>query len=114
MNKMRLFYLFTIIFFFMSCKMDNSGFQNYNNERIDLSGWWIYGEGYHSFMDEETLDEFGLQFLNEDSVEIIDLYLSVTEMEYFPMETKISGYKKSEIFMVDDFEITYIVGCDEQ
>ena len=30
------------------------------------------------------------------------------------METKISGYKKSEIFMVDDFEITYIVGCDEQ
>ena len=114
MNKMRLFYLFTIIFFFMSCKMDNSGFQNHNKERIDLSGWWIYGEGFHSFMDEETLDEFSLQFLNEDSVEIIDLYLSVTEMEYFPMETKISGYKKSEIFMVDDFEITYIVGCDEQ
>ena len=98
----------------MSCKMDSSVPHNFNKERIDLSGWWVYGEGYHSFMNEETLDEFGLQFLNEDSVEIIDLYLSVTEMEYFPMETKISGYKKSETFMVEDFEITYIVGCDEQ
>ena len=79
-----------------------------------MSGWWIYGEGLHSFMDEKSLEEYNLEFLNEDSLELIELYLSVVEMEYFPMETNIIGFKKDNNFYVDDFEITYIIGCDEQ
>ena len=30
------------------------------------------------------------------------------------METNITGIRKDENFYVDDFEITYVVGCDEQ
>ena len=40
--------------------------------------------------------------------------MSVSEMEYFPMETNITGYEDKDAFCVEDFEITYIVGCDEQ
>ena len=79
-----------------------------------FTGWWVYGEGYHSFMDEVNLQEYDLEFTNEDSLEIIELYMSVVEMEYFPMETNIFGYKENNTFYVNDFEITYIVGCDEQ
>mgnify|MGYP003312225087 CR=1 FL=1 len=63
---------------------------------------------------EKSLEEYNLQFLNEDSLELIELYLSIVEMEYFPMETNIIGVKKDENFYVDDFEITYVVGCDDQ
>ena len=45
---------------------------------------------------------------------IRDSYLSIVEMEYFPMETNITGVRKDDNFYVDDFEITYVVGCDEQ
>jgi len=65
-------------------------------------------------MDEKSLEEYNIQFPNEDSLKIIELYLSVVEMEYFPMETNIIGFKKDNNFCVDDFEITYIIGCDEQ
>jgi len=65
-------------------------------------------------MDEVNLKEYDLEFTNEDSLEIIELYMSVVEMEYFPMETNIIGYKENNTFYVNDFEITYIVGCDEQ
>ena len=29
-------------------------------------GWWIYGEGYHIFKDEKTLDEYDLEFVDEN------------------------------------------------
>ena len=65
-------------------------------------------------MDEVSLEEYSLDFLNEDSLDLIELYMSVSEMEYFPMETNITGYEAENAFYVEDFEITYIVGCDEQ
>ena len=55
-----------------------------------------------------------IDFLNEDSLGLIELYMSVSEMEYFPMETNITGYEAKDTFYVEDFEITYIIGCDEQ
>ena len=80
-----------------------------------ITGWWIYGEGQHILKDEETLDEFDLLFLDEDSLALIDLYLSITEMEYFPMEVEMTGVRSNDkLFSVHDFEIKYIQGCDEQ
>ena len=98
---------------FLALFVSSCVFENENNTKISLSGWWVYGEGYHSFMDEASLKEYDLEFTNEDSLEIIELYMSVVEMEYFPMETNIIGYKENNTFYVNDFEITYIVGCDE-
>ena len=106
---MRLIKLILLSFILVSCV-----FEKEENVKLSMSGWWIYGEGFHSFMDEKSLEEYNLQFLNEDSLELIELYLSVVEMEYFPMETNIIGFKKDNNFYVDDFEITYIIGCDEQ
>ena len=106
---MRLIKLILLSFILVSCV-----FEKEENAKLNMSGWWIYGEGLHSFMDEKSLEEYNLQFLNEDSLELIELYLSVVEMEYFPMETNIIGFKKDNNFYVDDFEITYIIGCDEQ
>ena len=86
-----------------------------NKSTESLSGWWIYGEGQHIFKDEKSLKEFDLIFPNEDSLGLIELYLSVTEMEYFPMETDFTGVISEDyILQVDDFEITYIQGCDEE
>ena len=106
---MRLIKLIFLAFFISSCV-----FEKENNTKISLSGWWVYGEGLHSFKDEKSLEEYNLQFLNEDSLELIELYLSIVEMEYFPMETNITGVRKDENFYVDNFEITYVIGCDEQ
>ena len=111
MNKL---YIILIICSLSSCVFEKNQPQDLNVSVTQLSGWWVYGEGYHSFMDEVTLEEYDLDFIKEDSLEIIELYMSVTEMEYFPMETNIIGYKENKKFNVDDFEITYIVGCDEQ
>tara|TARA_B100000513_G_C11886564_1_gene180967 strand:+ start:780 stop:1100 length:321 start_codon:yes stop_codon:yes gene_type:complete len=106
---MRSIKLIFLAFFISSCI-----FEKENNTNLSLSGWWVYGEGLHSFKDEKSLEEYNLQFLNEDSLELIELYLSIVEMEYFPMETNITGVRKDENFYVDNFEITYVVGCDEQ
>ena len=84
-------------------------------------GWWIYGGGQHIFKDEHSLEEWDLFFLNENKEEIGELYLSITEMEYFPMECKMIGRKKfidiaespeTRLF-VEEFEILYIQGCGE-
>jgi len=80
-----------------------------------FSGWWIYGEGQHIYKDSKSLNEFDLFFPNEDSLYIIDLYLSVTEMDYLPIETNFYAFiNEDSLLQVDDFEITYIQGCDEQ
>ncbi len=89
-----------------------------NKNQKTHKGWWVYGEGNHIFKDEETLDEYELEFLNENMQEIEALYLAVCKMEYFPMECTMHGYLKKEILanqntlVVSDFEILYIEGCE--
>ena len=111
---MRLLKFVFLIMILTSCGFDKKNSLIVEKSKFSLSGWWVYGEGYHSFLDEASLKEYNLEFLNEDSLGLIELYLSVTEMEYFPMETNIIGHKKDKTFYVEDFEITYIVGCDEE
>jgi len=107
-------YIIILAFILNSCVFETNQSSVLDVSTVQLSGWWVYGEGYHSFMDEVSLKEYDLEFTNEDSLGIIELYMSVVEMEYFPMETNIVGYKENNTFYVNDFEITYIVGCDEQ
>ena len=76
-------------------------------------GWWVYGEGQHIFKDELTLDEYDLVFPNENMVELVELYISVCEMEYFPMECQMTGILSGRILSVQEFEILYIQGCGE-
>ena len=33
-----------------------------NKKETTHLGWWIYGEGYHMFKDELTLEEWDLEF----------------------------------------------------
>ena len=84
----------------------------HSNENI-YTGWWVYGEGQHIFKDEATLEEFDLVFPNENMEELVALYLSVCEMEYFPMECNMIGRLQNDTLEVTDFEITYIQGCGE-
>ena len=76
-------------------------------------GWWVYGEGQHIFKDELTLAEYDLTFPNENMEELVELYVSVCEMEYFPMECQMSGILSGSILSVEEFEILYIQGCGE-
>ena len=78
-----------------------------------LTGWWVYGEGQHIFKDEQTLEEYDLIFPNENMVELVELYVSVCEMEYFPMECQMTGILSGNILSVQAFEILYIQGCGE-
>jgi len=78
-----------------------------------LTGWWVYGEGQHIFKDEQTLEEYDLIFPNENMVELVELYISVCEMEYFPMECQMTGILIGSILSVQEFEIMYIQGCGE-
>ena len=91
-----------------------------NIETQNYFGWWIYGEGQHLFKDEKTLQEWDLEFLNEDMKELEKLYLAVCEMEYFPMEFQITGYlrktnnSEKTTLIAQSFKILYIQGCGEQ
>ena len=76
-------------------------------------GWWVYGEGQHIFKDEETLEEYDLIFPEENMEELVELYLSGCEMEYFPMECQMTGILSDSILSVQEFEILYIQGCGE-
>ena len=76
-------------------------------------GWWVYGEGQHIFKDELTLAEYDLTFPNENMEELVELYVSVCEMEYFPMECEMKGILIGSILSVHEFEILYIQGCGE-
>jgi hypothetical protein len=90
-----------------------------NTEEKSYNGWWVYGEGQHIFKDEESLEEWDLEFLNENMQELEELYLAICEMEYFPMECEMIGYKRKDIFknetilIVSEFNILYIQGCGE-
>ena len=104
-----LFLLFIII---TSCGI-NTKKQAEMVESIQYTGWWVYGEGQHIFKDEESLGEWGLTFPNENMEELVELYLAVCEMEYFPMECIMQGNLQNDTLQVADFEITYIRGCGE-
>ncbi|HJM16802.1 MAG TPA: hypothetical protein QF851_05045 [Flavobacteriales bacterium] len=90
-----------------------------NTEQKAYTGWWVYGEDQHIFKDEESLEEWDLEFPNEDMEELVELYLAICEMEYFPMECKMIGHFKKElvknqkILVVNNFEILYVQGCGE-
>ena len=105
-----LFLLFIIII--TSCGI-NTKKQAEMVESIQYTGWWVYGEGQHIFKDEESLREWGITFPNENMEELVELYLAVCEMEYFPMECIMQGNLQNDTLQVADFEITYIQGCGE-
>ena len=90
-----------------------------NTEEKSYNGWWVYGEGQHIFKDEESLEEWDLEFLNENMEELEELYLAICEMEYFPMECEMIGHKRKDILknetalIVSEFNILYIQGCGE-
>ena len=104
-----LFLLFIII---TSCGI-NTKKQAEMVEPIQYTGWWVYGEGQHIFKDEKSLGEWGLTFPNENMEELVELYLAVCKMEYFPMECIMQGNLQNDTLQVADFEITYIQGCGE-
>ena len=82
-------------------------------DTVTYMGWWVYGENQHIFKDEETLEEYDLVFINENMDRLVELYLSVCEMEYFPMECEMKGILSGSILSVQEFEILYIQGCGE-
>lgn len=90
-----------------------------NTNSTTYKGWWIYGDEQHIFKDEQTLDEYLLEFPNEDIDELKALYIAVCEMEYFPMESTMTGCLKKNILdnksilVVSNFEILHIQGCGE-
>ncbi len=91
-----------------------------NTEEKRYNGWWVYGEGQHIFKDEESLEEWNLEFSNENMEELKELYLAICEMEYFPMECEMIGHKRKDflgnrtILIVSEFNILYIQGCGEE
>ena len=125
-HKTLIFLVFLLGLF--SCGTPEEAIINSENKSIDLqswrgipmqtfTGWWVYGEGQHIFKDEETLDEYDLIFPNENMEELVELYVSVCEMEYFPMECQMTGYiiyiDGVPFLQVQEFEILYIQGCGE-
>ena len=84
-----------------------------HSDENTYTGWWVYGEGQHIFKDEQTLDEYDLVFPNENMVELVELYISVCEMEYFPMECQMTGILIGSTLSVQEFEILYVQGCGE-
>ena len=101
-------------------------------EQIDVQttntyvGWWIYGNDFgHIFKDERTLKEWPMVFsddMNKD--DCVELYLSISEMEYFPLEIQINGRFVNDINQEDavkpskkislkvvDFDILHLKGC---
>ena len=91
-----------------------------NTEEKSHIGWWVYGEGQHLFKDEESLEEWNLEFPNENMEELEELYLAICEMEYFPMECEMIGHKRKDVLenqttlIVSEFNILYIQGCGEE
>lgn len=121
--------LHSLIIIFISCdiQVQKQSEQNISEEKRKViskkeqksyKGWWIYGDGIHLFKDEQTLQEYRLEFKNDNLQELQDLYLAVCEMEYFPMECLMRGKLKKEgpenegILIVEYFEILYIQGCE--
>ena len=120
--------LVTLLLLFSSCSLTTKVDQIVEIEVVNIqsedvpglvvspytfTGWWVYGEGQHIFKDELTLEEYDLVFPNENMEELVELYVSVCEMEYFPMECQMTGILIGSILSVQEFEILYIQGCGE-
>ena len=120
--------LVTLLLLFSSCSLTTKVDQIVEIEVVNIqsedvpglvvspytfTGWWVYGEGQHIFKDELTLEEYDLVFPNENMEELVELYVSVCEMEYFPMECQMTGILSGSILSVQEFEILYIQGCGE-
>ena len=120
--------LVTLLLLFSSCSLTTKVEQIVEIEVVNMqsedvpglvvspytfTGWWVYGEGQHIFKDELTLEEYDLVFPNENMEELVELYVSVCEMEYFPMECQMKGILSGSILSVQEFEILYIQGCGE-
>ena len=132
-NKYKIIFSFFTFLLLFSCsaqkKVNSEKLPDLQSEFLDVldegvkkktySGWWIYGENQHVFKDEESLEEWGLEFPNEDLEELKELYLAICEMEYFPMECEMTGSKKlndlekQTTLIVQQFNILYIEGCGE-
>ena len=121
-------FLVTLLLLFSSCSLTTKVDQIVEIEVVNIqsedvpglvvspytfTGWWVYGEGQHIFKDELTLEEYDLVFPNENMEELVELYVSVCEMEYFPMECQMTGILSGSILSVQEFEILYIQGCGE-
>jgi len=111
--RYKIFVFLTLIFWISACGLTTKE-QSKLEEPKQYIGWWVYGEGQHIFKDEETLGEWELTFPNENMEELVELYLAVCEMEYFPMECNMQGHLQNDTLEVTDFEITYIQGCGEE
>ena len=80
----------------------------------------VYLSLVENFKDEESLEEWNLEFPNENMEELKELYLAICEMEYFPMECDMIGYKRKDVLenqttlIVSKFNILYIQGCGEE
>ena len=104
--------LITVVLCIAACGLSTKE-QVKMEEPKEYVGWWVYGEEQHIFKDETTLGEWGLTFPNENIEELVELYVAVCEMEYFPMECIMQGNLQNDTLQVVDFEITYIKGCGE-
>ena len=118
-NTYQYFLIITLLF---SCKIgEGLGKTEYvkSHENSKYKGWWIYGDGEHIFKDEKTLKEYSLKFEKETLDDITNLYLDICEIEYFPMESVMTGYigngvnSSKNVLVVSDFEILYVEGCGE-
>tara|TARA_B100000900_G_scaffold109618_1_gene91476 strand:- start:634 stop:1020 length:387 start_codon:yes stop_codon:yes gene_type:complete len=113
---------FLIITLLFSCKVGGGLAKTEHaksHETSKYKGWWIYGDGEHIFKDKKTLKEYSLIFEKEKLDDITNLYLDICEIEYFPMESAMTGYvvngmnSNQNILVVSDFEILYVEGCGE-
>ena len=102
-----------MLFFFISACGDSIKEKPKNKEGKQYVGWWVYGDEQHVFKDENTLEEWELTFPNENMKELVDLYLAVCEMEYYPMECMMQGHLQNDTLIVTNFEILHIQGCEE-
>jgi len=107
----KLYILFFLVVLNISCQMKVEDVNKLS--KIKYTGWWVYGEGQHVFKDENSLEEWDIIFLNEDTDKLVELYLAVCEMEYFPMECIMEGTMQDDTLKVIDLQITYIEGCGE-
>ena len=56
----------------------------------------------------------GLAKASPTIVTVVALYLSIAEMEFYPMEVLMFGNMSDDSLIINNFEILYIQGCDEQ
>ncbi len=114
--KRNYFYLLSILLAF-ACSINSNLYEAKKIPLQTYTGWWVYGNGEHIFKDSTTLEEWEIFFINEDKEDVEELYLEITQMEYFALECIIKGVvfqsNEKKIIEISDFKITHIEGCGE-